>query len=143
MGIIAKSEGMTNKDKAKFADQIIALREELRRRQDMTMQTTYVTGVSDTFPTFLPLLFLIDFEAADSASEHVTGVGKSKQHVVKESETAIVTIGHEMAHGAIDIVLIIERFDLIGLPFLLMRVLSVDLFIIGAHILLLDEGGVG
>ena len=25
MGIIAKSEGMTNKDKAKFADQIIAL----------------------------------------------------------------------------------------------------------------------
>ena len=29
----------------RFADEVIALREELRRRQDMTMQTTYVTGV--------------------------------------------------------------------------------------------------
>ena len=91
----------------------------------------------------LAFFFLVDFQAADGTAEHVTGVGESEQHVVKKPETAVVTIGHEMAHGFIDIVLRIEGFDEVFLPFLLMRMLAVDLLVVGAHILLLNESGVG
>ena len=48
-----------------------------------------------------------------------------------------------MFHRPIDILRVIERLDLIGLAFFFMGVLLVYFLIIGTHILLLDEGGVG
>ena len=73
----------------------------------------------------------------------MAGVGEGKQHIVIESEAAVIAIGYEMAHGFIDVMLGIERLDEVFLAFLFMRVLAVDLLVIGSHILLLDEGGVG
>lgn len=73
----------------------------------------------------------------------MTGIGKRKQYVIKKTKAAIVTIGYEMLHGAVDVVLAIEGFDEVFLTFLLMRVLAVDLLIIHTHILLLDERRIG
>ena len=69
----------------------------------------------------------------------MAGVGEREQHVVEDTETAIVAVSDELPHGFVDIVLGIERLDLIGLAFLLMRVLLVDLLIVHAHILFLNE----
>ena len=73
----------------------------------------------------------------------MTGVGEGKQHIIEETETTVVTIRYEMLHRAIDIVLVIEGFHEVFLALLLMRILLVDLFVVGAYILLLNEGRIG
>ena len=72
----------------------------------------------------------------------MTGVGERQQHIIEQTETTVVAIGHEMPHRLIDIFLVIERIDLVFLAFLLMRMLFVYLLVIGTHILLLDKSGV-
>ena len=105
----------------------------------MTVFTADVTGVSQAFPT----AFFIYLQRADGATEHVTGVGESQQHVVKQTETAVVTIRHKMPHHLLHLTLGVQRFDLIGLALLLMRVLAVDLLIVRTDILLLNKSRVG
>ena len=120
----------------------------------MTMQTSDIAGIRQAFPALrsIPLctlyivtlyIFLVDLKAADGTSEHVTGVGKRKQHVVKQAEAAIVTVGHKMFHRPIDIVLGVERLHFVFLTLLLMRVLLVNLLVIRAHILLLNKRRIG
>ena len=73
----------------------------------------------------------------------MTGIRKSEQHIVKQAEPTIVTIGHKMLHSPIDVLLVIQRLHFVFLSFLLMRILTVNLLVIHAHVLLLNKGRVG
>lgn len=103
------------------------------------MFTTYITGVSDALPTAL----FVYLQRADSSAEHMSGVGEGEQHVVKESETPVIAIRHEMPHSLVDILLVIERFDEVFGAFLLMGVLAIHLLIVHPHVLFLNERRVG
>ena len=135
----------------RFADEIITLREEMGRRQDMTLCTTDVAGVSQALPSasrrrrmaIRIFIFFIYFQRADGSAEHVAGIGESEQHIVEETETAVVTVGNEMPHRLIDVLLVVQRFHFVFLAFLLMRVLTVNFLVVGTHVLLLYERRVG
>ena len=135
----------------RFADEIVALGEELGRRKDMTVLATDIAGISETLPAFLVVgrlslvvgITFIDLKAAYRSAEHVTGVGESEQHIIEKAETAVVTVSDEMLHRLIHIHLRIERFDEVFLAFLLMRMLLVDLLVVRPHILLLNERRIG
>ena len=107
----------------RFADEIITLREEMGRRQDMTLSTTDVAGVSQALPSasrrrrmaIRIFIILIDFQRADGSAEHVAGIGEGEQHIVEETETAVVTVGNEMPHRLIDILLVVQRFHFVFL----------------------------
>ncbi len=143
--IIVKSVAIS-----RFADEVITLREELRRRENMGMCTSEVACISQPFPparlrgsAVRVFVLLIDLQRADSRTEHVPGVGEREEDVVEKTETPVVAIGDEMAHSPLHIVLIIKRFDLVFLALLLMRMLAVDLLVVRADILLLYKSGVG
>ena len=105
----------------------------------MTLRTADIAGVSDTFPTLLPVFFLIEFQRTDGGTKHVTGVGERQQHIIKNAETAVVVIAYEMLHHLIHLMLGIKRLQKIILTLLFMRVLAVNLLIISAHILFLNK----
>ena len=137
-----------------FAEEVIALREKLRTRQYMTLRPTDIAGIGHTLPAFgsrlyctLYLVFLyislIYLQAANSSSQHVSGIGEGQQYIIEEPETAVVTIGDEELHRAVHIVLVIEGFYLVPFTFLLVRILPVDLLVVHANILLLNERRIG
>ena len=109
----------------------------------MTLRPTYIAGICDSFPTLLSPILFIYFEAANRSAEHVSRVGEGQQHIIEQAKTAVVTVSHEMLHRAVDVVLIIERFDEVFLAFLLMRVLAVNFLVVHTYVLLLNERGVG
>ena len=66
----------------RLTDEVIALREELWRRQDMTVFTTDIARISQALPAlgvvFAVCVIFVYFERTDSAAEHVTGIGEGQ-----------------------------------------------------------------
>ena len=132
---------MATTDIAGVGQALPAFNRPLRCKTGVACRTAFAVRPFTSFA--VRLIFFIYLQRADGAAEHVAGVGEGEQHVVEEAEAAVVTIGYEMVHGAVDILLVVERLYLVFLTFLLMGILAVDLLVEGTHILLLDERGVG
>ncbi len=114
-----------------FADEVVALREELRRAEDMTVEASDVAGVGDAFP----LAVLPDIKRANGGAEHMPRVGKGEKDIVTDTETAVVAHGNEMLHALLDVVVVVEGLHL-GL------VEAVHLLVVPADILRLYESSV-
>ena len=114
-----------------LADEVVALREELRRAEDMAVEAPDVARVGDAFP----LALLLDFERADGGAEHVPRVGEGEEDIVTDAETAVVANGDKVLHALLDVVVVVEGLHL-GL------VEAVHLLVVPADILRLYESSV-
>ena len=119
----------------RLADEVVTLRDELGRRQDMTMQPSEVAGESDALADFGFGIgfFLIDLEVDDGRTEHMTGVGEGEEDIVEDAETAVVVHRDEQFHRVLHMVGVVERRDL-----RLME--AVHLLVVPLDILRLDKG---
>lgn len=114
-----------------LADEVVALREELRRAEDMAVEAPDVARVGDAFP----LALLLDFERADGGAEHVPRVGEGEEDIIADAETAVVAHGDKVLHALLDVVVVVEGLHL-GL------VEAVHLLVVPADILRLYESSV-
>lgn len=114
-----------------LADEVVTLREELRRAEDMAVEASDVARVGDAFP----LAVLPDIKRANGGAEHMPRVGKGEKDIVADTETAVVSHGNEMLHALLDVVVVVEGLHL-GL------VETVHLLVVPADILRLYESSV-
>ena len=82
------------------------------------------------------LVFLKDIQRTDGRTKHMARIGKSEQHIIKNTETPVVVIAYKMAHDLIYIRLLVE-----GLHFGFME--FIHFLIIPSHILGLYVGCIG